>query len=243
MLKVSIITVCYNSAETIEDTILSVVSQDYASIEYIIVDGKSSDTTLSIIEKYNSKITKVLSEKDDGIWDAMNKGLKIASGDIVCFLNSDDYYYPNAIKTVVRYFNNNNIDFLFGTTQKYKLMYGYKPWKIRFSFGFYTSHSVGFFINRKKHLKVGFYNKKYISADLDFFYKMIVKFKLKGASTKKEEALGKFQSGGFSSRLNFIDNLKDLNKIRIDNNQNIFYVYFIFFIKIIKNLRKFLKSI
>jgi hypothetical protein len=72
---------------------------------------------------------------------------------------------------------------------------------------------------------------------------MIVKFKLKGMSSTKEEIIGKFQSGGFSSRLNFIDNLKDLNKIRIDNNQNIIYVYFIFFIKIIKNLRKVLKSI
>jgi hypothetical protein len=72
---------------------------------------------------------------------------------------------------------------------------------------------------------------------------MIVKFKLKGTSTKKEEVLGKFQSGGFSSRLNFIDSLKDLNKIRIDNKQNKFYVYLIFFIKIIKNFRKVLKSI
>jgi glycosyltransferase involved in cell wall biosynthesis len=227
----------------LERCIKSIQSQDYNNTEHIIVDGDSNDETINIIKKYQNNKTILISEKDNGIWDAMNKGLKIASGDIVCFLNSDDYYYPNALKTVVKYFNNSNIDFLFGTTQKYKLMYGYKPWKIRFSFGFYTSHSVGFFINRKRHLKIGFYNTKYISADLDFFYKMIVKFKLRGASTKKVEVLGKFQSGGFSSKLNYIDNLKDLNKIRIDNNQNVFYVYFIFFIKIIKNLRKFLKSI
>jgi hypothetical protein len=173
----------------------------------------------------------------------MNKGLKIASGDIVGFLNSDDYYYPNAIKTVIKYFNNNNIDFLFGTTQKYKLMHGYKPWKIKFSFGFYTSHSVGFFINRNKHLKVGFYDKKYISADLDLFYKMIVKIKLKGASTSKKEIIGRFQSGGFSSKLNYLTNLKDLNNIRIDNGQNKFYVYFLYVLKIVKNFRKVLKNI
>jgi glycosyltransferase involved in cell wall biosynthesis len=242
-LKISIITPTFNSEKYLERCIKSIQSQNYNNIEHIIIDGDSNDETKNIIKKYQNNKTILISEKDDGIWDAMNKGLKIASGDIVSFLNSDDYYYPNAIRTVVRYFNNNNIDFLFGTTQKYKLMHGYKPWKIRFSFGFYTSHSVGFFINRKKHLKVGFYNKKYISADLNFFYKMIVKFKLKGASTKKEEVLGKFQSGGFSSRLNFIDNLKDLNKIRIDNKQNKFYVYLIFFIKIIKNFRKVLKSI
>jgi len=242
-LKISIITPTFNSEKYLERCIKSIQSQDYNNTEHIIVDGDSNDETINIIKKYQNNKTILISEKDNGIWDAMNKGLKIASGDIVCFLNSDDYYYPNALKTVVKYFNNNDIDFLFGTTQKHKLMYGYKPWKIRFSFGFYTSHSVGFFINKERHLKIGFYNTKYISADLDFFYKMIVKFKLKGASTKKVEVLGKFQSGGFSSKLNYIDNLKDLNKIRIDNNQNVFYVYFIFFIKIIKNLRKFLKSI
>ena len=242
-LKISIITPTFNSEKYLERCIKSIQSQDCNSIEHIIVDGDSNDETINIIKKYQNNKTILISEKDNGIWEAMNKGLKIASGDIVCFLNSDDYYYPNAIKTVVKYFNNNDIDFLFGTTQKYKLMYGYKPWKIRFSFGFYTSHSVGFFINRERHLKIGFYNTKYFSADLDFFYKMIVKFKLKGVATKKNEVLGKFQSGGFSSKVNFLDHLKDLNKIRIDNGQNVYYVNLIFFYKIIKNLKKILKSI
>jgi glycosyltransferase involved in cell wall biosynthesis len=242
-LKISIITPTFNSEKYLERCIKSIQSQDYNDIEHIIIDGDSNDETKNIIKKYQNNKTIFISEKDDGIWDAMNKGLKIASGDIVCFLNSDDYYYPNAIKTVVKYFNNNDIDFLFGTTQKYKLMYGYKPWKIRFSFGFYTSHSVGFFINRERHLKIGFYNTKYFSADLDFFYKMIVKFKLKGVATKKNEVLGKFQSGGFSSKVNFLDHLKDLNNIRIDNDQNVYYVNLIFFYKIIKNFKKILKSI
>jgi len=242
-LKISIITPTFNSEKYLERCIKSIQSQDYNDIEHIIIDGDSNDETKEIIKKYRNNKTILISEKDDGIWDAMNKGLKIASGDIVCFLNSDDYYYPNAIKTVVKYFKNNDIDFLFGTTQKYKLMYGYKPWKIRFSFGFYTSHSVGFFINREKHLKIGFYNTKYFSADLDFFYKMIVKFKLKGVATKKNEVLGKFQAGGFSSKVNFLDHLKDLNNIRIDNDQNVYYVNIIFFYKIIKNFKKIIKFI
>jgi glycosyltransferase involved in cell wall biosynthesis len=242
-LKISIITPTLNSDKYLERCIKSIQNQNYNNIEHIIIDGESNDETKNIIKKYQNNKTILISEKDDGIWDAMNKGLKIASGNIVGFLNSDDYYYPDAIKTVVKYFNNSNIDFLFGTTQKYKLMYGYKPWKIRFSFGFYTSHSVGFFINREKHLKIGFYNKNYLSADLDFFYKMIVKFKSKGIATKKDEVLGKFQSGGFSSKVNFLDHLKDLNKIRIDNGQNVYYVNLIFFYKIIKNFRKILKSI
>ena len=242
-LKISIITPTFNSEKYLERCIKSIQSQDYNNIEHIIIDGDSTDETRNIIKKYQNNKTILISEKDDGIWDAMNKGLKIASGDIVGFLNSDDYYYPDALKTVVKYFNNYNIDFLFGTTQQYKLMHGYKPLKIRFSFGFYTSHSIGFFINREKHLKIGFYNKKYLSADLDFFYKMIVKFKLEGIATKKDEVLGKFQSGGFSSKVNFLDHLKDLNKIRIDNGQNVYYVNLVFFYKIIKNFRKILKSI
>jgi glycosyltransferase involved in cell wall biosynthesis len=242
-LKISIITPTFNSEKYLERCIMSIQSQNYNNIEHIIIDGDSNDETKNIIKKYQNNKTILISEKDAGIWDAMNKGLKIASGDIVGFLNSDDYYYPNAIKTVIKYFNNNNIDFLFGTTQKYKLMHGYKPWKIKFSFGFYTSHSVGFFINRNKHLKVGFYDKKYISADLDLFYKMIVKIKLKGASTSKKEIIGRFQSGGFSSKLNYLTNLKDLNNIRIDNGQNKFYVYFLYVLKIVKNFRKVLKNI
>ena len=84
------------------------------------------------------------------------------------------------------FIENEKLDFLFGSVEKYKLMYGYKPWKLSWSFGFYTSHSVGFFIKTDKHKMVGFYNQKFLSADLDFFYKMIKKFKLKGISSKKK---------------------------------------------------------
>ena len=122
-------------------------------------------------------------------------------------------------------------------------MHGYSPWKIHWSFGFYTSHSVGFFIIKKKHLEVGLYNKKYLSADLDFFYKMIVKCKMKGMASKKKEIFGKFSKGGFSSKINYIDHLIDLNKIRIDNKQNFLFVYFLYFIKIIKKPFKFIKGI
>jgi len=173
----------------------------------------------------------------------MNKGIKLADGEIIGFLNSDDYYFNNTLEIVNNYFSKNNIDFLFGSVEKYKLMHGYSSWKIHFSFGFYTSHSVGFFINRKKHLDIGLYNKKYLSADLDFFYKMIVKFKLRGMGSKKDEIFGKFTKGGFSSKINYVDHLLDLNKIRIDNKQNSIIVYFLFFIKIIKKPIKFVKGI
>ncbi len=239
---ISIITVVKDGEDTIEKCINSVLNQNYKNIEYIIIDGNSSDNTMSIINKYKEKISLVLSENDKGIWDAMNKGIKLAKGEIIGFLNSDDFYYENSFKTVNNYFNNFDIDFLFGTVKKYKIIHGFSPNIIKWSFGFYTSHSVGFFIKTKEHKKVGFYNSNYLSADLDFFYKMITNFNLKGLPTKKNEILGEFKKGGFSSKINYIDHLKDLNKIRIDNNQSKFFVMFLYLIKIVKKPLKFLNA-
>ena len=154
--KITIITVVKNAENTLENCIKSVLSQNYDNLEYIVIDGNSSDRTKEIINKYKNNISRIIIEDDDGIWDAMNKGIKLADGEIIGFLNSDDYYFNNTLEIVNNYFSKNNIDFLFGSVEKYKLMHGYSPWKIHWSFGFYTSHSVGFFINRKKHLDIGF---------------------------------------------------------------------------------------
>ena len=240
--KISIITVVKNSSNTIEKTIKSVLAQEYSNLEYNIIDGESTDGTLEVIKKYKENISLFLSEKDNGIWDAMNKGIKLATGDLIGFLNSGDIYYLNTLETVNRYFLENKIDFLFGSVEKYKLMYGYKPWKLSWSFGFYTSHSIGFFIKTEKHKIVGLYDPKFLSADLDFFYKMIKQFKLNGISSKKNEIFGKFEKGGFSSKINYIRHLKDLNHIRLNNNQNIFFVYFLFLIKILKKPIKYIKA-
>ena len=96
-MKVSLITIAYNSAETIEDTIKSIVAQDYSNIEYIIIDGGSTDNTLSIIDKFKDSISTIISEPDKGIYDAMNKGVQNATGDIVGILNSDDIYADNKV--------------------------------------------------------------------------------------------------------------------------------------------------
>ena len=102
-MKVSIITVSYNSGRTIEATIRSVLAQDDVDIEYIIIDGGSKDNTLDIVEKYKNRISHVVSEPDGGIYDAMNKGVRLASGELVGILNSDDTYaYPTVIADVVK---------------------------------------------------------------------------------------------------------------------------------------------
>ena len=118
MLKVSIITVCYNSAETIESTIQSVITQDYDNIEYIIVDGKSSDNSLKIIEKYKRNISTIVSEKDDGLYFAINKGITLARGDIIAILHADDFYCTNnIISSVVKIFEEKNSDTVYGDLQ------------------------------------------------------------------------------------------------------------------------------
>ena len=117
-MKVSIITVCLNNAETVEDTIVSVKQQDHDDIEHIIIDGGSTDQTLEIVNKHHASISRVISEKDNGIYDAMNKGLKFATGDIIGFLNSDDVYAnDNVIGKIVDAIKNNNVDCCYGNLE------------------------------------------------------------------------------------------------------------------------------
>jgi len=113
--KVSIVTVCYNAAPTIEDTIQSVINQTYPNVEYIIVDGGSTDGTLDIIKKYEKHIAKWVSEPDEGIYDAMNKGIKMSTGEIIGIINADDWYEQDIIKEIINtFFDDINIDLIFG---------------------------------------------------------------------------------------------------------------------------------
>lgn len=112
--KVSIITVVYNGVETIEQTILSVLAQTYKNIEYIIIDGLSTDGTLQVIKKYSSVISHFVSEKDNGLYDAMNKGIALSTGEIIGIINSDDWYAPDAVEKVVEYFRYHSVDLVYG---------------------------------------------------------------------------------------------------------------------------------
>lgn len=116
--KLSVITIVYNNAKDIERTMLSVLNQSYKNIEYIVIDGASNDGTLDIIRKYESRLAKLISEKDKGIYDAMNKGLAHATGDYVLFMNSGDEIY--ALDTVERIFASApNADIYYGETEMY----------------------------------------------------------------------------------------------------------------------------
>lgn len=113
--KLSVITVCLNSDKTLERTIQSVITQQYANIEFLVIDGGSTDGTLAIIDKYRDRINVVISEPDNGMYDAINKGIKAATGDIIGVLNADDVYADEEVATViVEAFANQNPDVLFG---------------------------------------------------------------------------------------------------------------------------------
>ena len=236
---VSILTVVKNGEKHLEETILSVLNQTYKNIEYIIIDGASTDSSLEIIKKYDDKLDYWISEKDQSLYDGFNKAIKLARGNLIGIINSDDIYLKEGIKTIVKYYENKKeIDFIFGSVQKHwGILHGYKPWKIFWNWEFYSSHSSGFFITKKASKIVGEYNINYkIHADYDYFYRMIVKQKLKGISTKKSELIGVFRRGGFSSTVPFYDHFAEETRIRIENKQNKLMVLLIFINKFLRNL-------
>ena len=114
-MKISVITVAFNNSDYIEDCIKSVIGQTYENLEYIIVDGGSTDGTLEVIKKYEDRISKWVSEPDHGIYDAMNKGIKMATGGIIGFLHSDDFYpHENVIAQVAEAFMNSGVHSVYG---------------------------------------------------------------------------------------------------------------------------------
>ena len=239
--KLSIITVVLNGEKYLEETILSVLNQSFKNFEYIIIDGGSKDNSLEIIKKYENKIDYWVSEKDNGIYDAFNKGMSLATGDYIGIVNSDDTYQEGAFEILNKYIGRfPEIDFIFGSVKKHwGLLHGYNPWKIYFSWGFYSSHSTGFYIKRDSAKKVGLYDLQYkYSSDYDYLYRMIVHKKMDGIATKKNEIFGEFRRGCFSSKIKFIDHFFEEIKIRVNNKQNKFLILFIIIYKFLKHINK-----
>ena len=147
--KISIITVTKNSSKYLLENLKSVSSQSYKNYEHLIIDGNSSDKTLEIVKNFKGNTKLIENKNDKGLYDAMNVGIKNSTGDIIGVLNSDDIYYEKTLEIVNSYFNRiQDLDFLFGSVYKHKLLHGFNPKIIDWSFGFYTTHSVGFFIKK-----------------------------------------------------------------------------------------------
>jgi glycosyltransferase involved in cell wall biosynthesis len=175
--RVSVITACFNSVRTISDTVNSVLSQTYPNIEYIIVDGSSTDGTIELINSYGTGISKIISEQDLGIYDAINKGIRNSTGDIVGILNSDDFFYDNfVVEKIAGAFTVSDIDAVFGDVRfvapnnitRIVRHYSSKYFKTRkFRFGFMPAHP-SFYVKRELFEKLGYYRVDYkIAADFE----------------------------------------------------------------------------
>ncbi len=212
-MKISIITVCYNSAATLEKTILSVANQTFKNTEYIIVDGNSKDATKTIIEKHKDKIYNWISEPDRGLYDAMNKGIALATGDIIGIINSDDTFYSDTVLQEVADFHNaNNIDASVGNimqhTEQGKIVriYSSKFWRPeKLTIGFMPPHPSIFF-KAELFKKFGIYELGFkIGADYElitrFFLKNNISWKYSGITTTAMLVGGLSSSGSSSYKL------------------------------------------
>ena len=206
-MKVTIITSCYNRKATIGGAIDSVLTQDYPDIEYIVVDGASTDGSLDVIRSYDGRIAKVISEPDHGMYEAINKGICAATGDIVGLLHSDDFFYDeHVISRVVRRLEETGADFLYGnglfvdsenTEKVIRNWIGgtYRTWKVRH--GWLPLHPTCY-IKRDAMMKRGLYNETYkIAADSDFLLRYLMGGDL--TVTYLNEYIVRMRMGGLST--------------------------------------------
>lgn len=237
---ISIITVSYNAVNTIEQTILSVINQGFDDYEYIIIDGLSNDGTIEIIKKYEDKITFWISEFDKGIYDAMNKGVKIAKGEFISLLNSDDWYEEGTLAKVAQnFYSNPNADVLHGLMRIINIENN-KPSLIR---GHYSTNLINgmiehptCFVRKELFEKVGGFDIKYKSA-ADYDWMLRVR-NIGAIFLFIPEVLANFRTGGMSSSLAGLSDEILIKKTYgiYDNKKYLYWKTFVFLLLIKKKI-------
>ena len=215
---VSVITAVYNGERHIEDTITSVINQTYKNIEYIIVDGGSTDSTKDIISKYKEHISHFISEKDKGIADAWNKGLALANGELIAFLNADDYYLPNFISDSISRYDNEELVVIYGNTvltEEEKIKYSVSGYfdtsRINLGVGFLHPSCI---CSKKAFDKLGKFNLDYrIAIDSDFLLRCMVA----KCIFKKSNGTVIMRLGGISDQ-QWVNACKEYNKSLLEHN-------------------------
>ncbi|WP_255486971.1 glycosyltransferase family 2 protein [Mucilaginibacter sp. SP1R1] len=205
-MKLSLVTVVYNARDTIGQCIESVISQNYSNLEYIVIDGGSTDGTLQVINQYRSHINIFVSEKDSGIYDAMNKGIALATGEVVGTLNADDYFADGQVlQSVVQAFEQYPVNVVYGDldiiSQQYKII---RKWRSRpckgssFNWGFMPPHPT-FYCKRSLFTQYGLYSLDYGSAaDYELMVRLMHLHQVKSYYLKK--VMVKMRVGGVSSK-------------------------------------------
>jgi len=187
-MKISIITITYNSEKTLRDTIESVLNQSYKDIEYVVVDGKSKDSTCDIVRSYGDRISTFVSEKDNGLYDALNKGIRLATGDVVGFLHSDDIFASTeTIKMIAEAFTKFKVDSVYGdlvyvdqndTDKIIRFWRSRKFSRTRALTGWMPPHPT-FYVKREVYTKYGGFNTTFrIAADYESILRFLVRFKV-----------------------------------------------------------------
>ena len=243
-MKISIITVVWNNKNSIKNAIDSVLNQTYKNIEYIIIDGVSTDGTIEIVRSYGDKVSKFLSEPDSGLYDAMNKGIFLATGDVVGILNSDDFYIDDqVIQRVVKEFEVKDVDSVYADlefvkpvnldkTVRYYDSSKFNPSK--FAYGWMPAHPT-FFVKKDIYKKYGVFRADLkIAADFDILARFLFTHKI--SYSYMQEVLVKMRLGGVSTSFNniWIINIEQLQVCRDNHiNTNIFKILLKYPIKIL----------
>lgn len=207
MLKISIITVCFNSAKTISDTLRSVREQTYLNVEHIVVDGGSQDETLEIVSAAGAHVAHLISEKDDGIYDAMNKGIQLASGDVLAFLNADDYYKdPQVLERVVQVLQAEQLDAIYGDVEffqpdnRHNVVRRYNSGRFnpkRLGWGWMPAHPA-LFVRKVLFERFGVFHTGYrIAGDFEFIARVFKNPELRHRHLP--DCLVRMQMGGVST--------------------------------------------
>lgn len=240
----SVITVVYNGQEVLEDTILSIANQTYQGIEYIVIDGGSSDGTVDIIKKYDHVIDSWISESDLGIYDAMNKGAKIATGSYLGFLNANDVYFTNSIQCIVNAISKKDLDYCFApaivrSECGQDLFTAYPVHNFAYQQGQYMgmpAPHMSTFIKAEVFQEMGGYDLSFLlSSDFDLLLRLTEKSQ---NMQSLEQPIGAFRLGGVSgSYKTHLDNFYVFKKHKMHFLERLFVVmYFIFRTFLTKNL-------
>ena len=236
-MKISIVTAVLNNRKEIEETMLSVLDQDYPDIEYIVIDGASTDGTVEVVKRYADRLAFFASEKDSGIYQAMNRGIAHATGDVIGIINSGDRYYPGAFGRVAAALSGRDLDnVIFWGDVMYEHLgrvRGFRPRKVKI--GAFAPHP-SMFVPRRVYERIGVYDESFrLLGDYEFMYRAVNHFRIEPVYLP--ELIAYYREGGISDR-RIAACLRDELRVKLRYGQPAAVAYFVYFLKYLRNLRR-----